>query len=383
MAMPMVGMPSNWKAEGLLGGLYGGMQAQYQSDAMQDATRQADIEYAMKQHDLKQKLADEPAIEAERAARITKANEYNTLSPTRIEGATNELEDKKWTMAEKKKIARTAEQAEFFAGLPQALEEAKAGGPAAHRAVWQDHYNKGKALGIDIGAEWNMDTDARLKANYQKALSSLPHLREMAKVAAQGDIQKTINRENAGSHEYIQRMKDIADADEGNKNRANQLEIAKLRGDATVGAAQARNTGYKPKSFVETLQIKAANGEQLNPYEQKLVDNAEFVAIFKAINPGTNPDVQLSALARNAAEPGPGQEEAIKKYDAAVAGVVKAAKDAVAQVQRTNSAPETAPNSVPTKDVNSNIKIGKDGKTKYRQIPGTVGNKQEHWEVVQ
>lgn len=375
MAMPMVGMPSNWKAEGLLGGLYGGMQAQYQSDAMRDATRQAEIDYAIKQHDYQQKLLDDPVKDAQRTAEITKANEYNTLSPTRIEGATTDLEDKKYTFEQKKKIARTAEQAEFFAGLPQALEEAKAGGPAAHRAVWEDHYNKGKALGIDIGKEWNMDTDARLKANYQKALSSLPHLREMAKVAAQGDIQKTINRENAGSAEYIQRMKNIVTQGEGQADRDNKLEIAKLRGDATVGAAQARNTGYKPKSFVETLQIKAANGEQLNPYEQKLVDNAEFVAIFKAINPGTNPDVQLSALARNAAEPGPGQAEAIQKYDAAVAGVVKAAKDAVAKVQKTGADP--------AKNTGGEIRMGKDGKTKYRQIPGTVGDKQEHWEVVQ
>lgn len=374
MPMPMMNMPTDWKATGALGGLYGGMQAQYQSDAMKDATRQAELDYALKQHDYQQRLLDDPVREAQRTSEITKANEFNTLSPTRIDSAQTDLEDKKYSLAEKKRIAQTAAQAEFFSGLPQALEESKQGGPAAQKAVWDDYNAKGKALGINIGDEWNLDNEARLKSNAQKALQTLPHLREMAKVAAQGDIQKTIHREEAGSREYIERMKDIAHANEGEANRANALEIAKLRGNTTVEAAQAR-TAYKPKNYVEVLQMKANSGEPLNPGEQKIVDNAEFISIYKAINPGTNPDVQLASLAKAAAEPGPGQAVAQQKFDEAMTSVVKTAKDAVAQVQNRNTSRTSATSTAPV------IKEGKGG-IKYRQIPGTDGTKKEDWEEI-
>lgn len=168
MPMPMMPMPTDWKATGALGGLYGGMQAQYQTDAMRDATRQAELDYALKQHDLHQKLLDDPVREAQRTAEITKANEFNTLSPTRIEGAQTDLSDKKWTLEEKRRISQTAQQAEFFAGLPDALDSAKAGGPAAQKAVWDEANAKGKPLGINIGDEWNMDNEVRLRSNAQK-----------------------------------------------------------------------------------------------------------------------------------------------------------------------------------------------------------------------
>lgn len=383
MAMPMTGMPaSGWKAEGLLGGLYGGMQAQYQSDAMRDATRAAELDHAIKQYELRQKIADEPAVEAERAARITRANEFNTLSPTRIEDAQTELAGKKYTFEQRQKMDKLADAAEFYASSSAALKEAATdpdGGKLSpkYRAMWKEYQTEAKSKGLDIGDEWSIENEFKLHNRGMKATQSLAQLREMQKIMAKGDIEKTINRENAGSHEYIQRMKNLITQSEGDADRQNRLDVEAMRGRSAEAAAAARPRNPDPiKEILNDYRqtgIMPPRDLQILMYSTAIKNKGE---IMKDIN------VKFAALKKESASASTDPRELQKaeaEYQAAV-------QNALAVIQSASEGFNVQGQPAPTQPTtpSGEIKIGADGKTKWKlKSPNLDATKRENWEEVQ
>lgn len=356
MAMPMVGMPSNWKAEGLLGGLYGGMQAQYQSDAMRDATRQADLDYAIKNYDFGEKQLDAPVREAQRTAEITKAKEYNTLSPTRIEDAQLGLQDKKWSFEEKKRISQTAQQAEFFAGVSQALEPhlgPDGGGRLSqgYRDAWKSAYEEGKKLGIDIGQEWSMDNEARLRGNASKAVNSLPQLRQLQLISHKGDIDERSKVQDRASNEGIHERDRITKELIAAQGEENANYRARLGADSRLAAAEARAAASgerEPRSMGELqarVELKAMQTPgKITKEELAFLARMRGLSLAKIL--GGDPGVQLARLS---ADP--------KLYEAKVMEVmqvINSAGEAPATSQAstpTGSSPQKFPGGVTVREV--------------------------------
>lgn len=301
MAMPMTGMPaSGWKAEGLLGGLYGGMQAQYQSDAMRDATRAAELDHAIKQYELRQKIADEPAVEAERAARITRANEFNTLSPTRIEDAQTSLEDKKYSSEQRKKVDKLADAAEFFASTSEAMKQAatdpEGGGRLSpgYRALWKQYQDEAKARGLDIGDEWSLENEQKLHNRGLKAQNSLKHIQKLQTIIAQGNQQERVASGNRASAEKMADEKRVSNE----LIQAQHEENANYRADLTVNAANARASAAanKPMNMgqLRAYYTQLAAAGTIEPGQAVELAHMKGLDLMKFL--GADPATKLAAL---------------------------------------------------------------------------------------